>query len=162
MFETILGIRPKERRTQLHFRDDGSFEFRKLEIEDTFLVEKNNEEILRGWKHFFRNQFPFAGYKSIKADQVTLSYDRDIILDPYGLIQGDKDSPDNRSVRVVTGATKDAKRTGVELWLADVGEARRLKMMASRAKATNYNKVILFLGSVLIMQLLIIGILAIK
>ena len=92
MFENILG-KPKEKRTQLHFRDDGAFEFRRLEIEDTFLVEKKNDEIIKGWKHFYRNQFPFAGYKGIKPDQVTLSYDRDIILDPYNLVD-EKDKPD--------------------------------------------------------------------
>lgn len=157
MFENILGT-PKEQRTQLHFRDDGTCEFRKLDIEDTFLVEKDkNGEIVKGWKHFYNNQFPFAGYKGIKSDQITLGFDRDIILDPYGLIETDKDNP-NKSQKILNeAAVKSKQSTGIQAWLADVGEARRLKMMANRAKTSNYNKIILFLGITLIMGLIIIG-----
>lgn len=155
MFEGILG-KPKERRTQLHFRDDGTFEFRKLEIEDTFLVERNKEEIVKGWKHFYRNQFPFAGFKSIKPDQVTLSYDRDIILDPYEITKDDEDNPE-KSTRVIQDDTQRFEQRGVKVWLSSVGEARRLKMMANRAKSSSYNRIILFLGSALMVELLIIG-----
>lgn len=156
MFENILG-KPKERRTQLHFRDDGAFEFRRLEIEDTFLVEKDKDEIIRGWKHFYRNQFPFAGYKGIKPDQVTLSYDRDIILDPYNLIRGDEGNPEKRTKMVLDAVEGDKEIKGTRAWLSDIGEARRLKLLANRAKSSNYNKVIIFLGSALMVELLIIG-----
>lgn len=160
MFESITGIlgNPKEKRTQLHFRDDGTFEFRRLEIEDTFLIEKGKDnEIVRGWKHLYRNQFPFAGYKSIKADQVTLSYDRDIILDPYKLIEDDEDNPQKRT-KVVADAVEGSKEVkGTRAWLSDIGEARRLKLLANRAKSSNYNKIIIFLGSALMVELLIIG-----
>jgi len=148
--DSMFSVKPKERRTQLHFRDDGSFEFRKLEIEDTFLVEKNKDEIIRGWKHFYRNQFPFVGFKSIKPDQVTMSFDRDIILDPYGLIKDDKDNPEKREAK--------GQLVGVKAWLSDVGEARRLKMMANRSKSKSYNMIIIFLGSALMIELLILGI----
>lgn len=159
MFENLFGS-PKEQRTQLHFRDDGTFEFRKLDIEETFLVEKDkNGEIVKGWKHFYNNQFPFAGYKGIKADQVTMSFDRDIILDPYGLIETDKDNP-NKSQKILNDAavrSKQGNGVGIKAWLADIGEARRLKMMANRAKTSNYNRIILFLGIALIFELLIIS-----
>lgn len=153
-----IGGTPKEQRTQLHFRDDGTFEFRRLDIEDTFLVEKKNEEIIRGWKHFYRNQFPFAGYKGIKADQATLSYDRDIILDPFGLIEEDEDNPEKRSKVVLDAAGGNKEIKGTRAWLSEIGEARRLKLMANRAKKSNYNKIIIFLGVALLFELLIIGI----
>jgi hypothetical protein len=158
MFGNIFGT-PKERRTQLHFRDDGSAEFRLLDIEDTFLVEKDKDgEITRGWKHFYKNQFPFAGYKGIKPDQVTLGYDRDIILDPYNLVEKDKDNP-NQSKKVLTDVVNKHKQvTGVQAWLSDVGEARRLKLMAKRSTKSNYNKIIWFLGGTLMFELIIIGI----
>ena len=79
-FTNILGA-PKEKRTQLFFRDDGKFIFRKLEIEDTFLVEKFNKEVVKGWKHYFKLQVPFPGLKGIAADMVTMGCDRDIVLD---------------------------------------------------------------------------------
>lgn len=156
MFENIFG-KLKEKRTQLHFRDDGTFEFRRLEIEDTFLVEKKNDEIIKGWKHFYRNQFPFAGYKGIRSDQVTLSYDRDIILDPYNLVGEDKDNPEMRIKVVLDAVDGDKELKGTRAWLSDIGEARRLKMLANRAKSSSYNKVIMFLGVALLVELLIIG-----
>ena len=42
MFESLLGT-TKPKRTQLHIRDDGEFAFRKLPVEDGFLVEKEKE-----------------------------------------------------------------------------------------------------------------------
>lgn len=148
--DNIFGTNQKDNRTQLHFRDEGTFEFRTLPIEDTFLVEKVKDEIVRGWKHFYRNQFPFPGYKGMRSDLVTLSYDRDIILDPYGLVNDDRDNPEKKTVQGQPG--------GVRAWLIEIGEARRLKMMANRSKTKNYNMVIIFLGSALMIELLIIGI----
>ena len=157
MFEYIFGT-PKEKRTQLHFRDDGTFKFRQLEIEDTFLVEKDKDEIIRGWKHLYRNQFPFAGYKGIKPDQVTVSYDRDIILDPYNLVEKDEDNPEKRTKMALDAVEGGKELKGTRAWLSDVGEARRLKLLANRAKNSNYNKIIIFLGAALMVELLIIGI----
>ncbi len=158
----MFGIKQIERRTQLHFMDAGSFEFRNLDIEDTFLVEKdNNGEITRGWKHFYRNQFPFAGYKNIKPGQVTLSFDRDIILDPFGLIKEDIDNPEKAPSKTVMNVeTKNEQVAGVKSWLSSIGEARRLKMMSNRGKEANYNKLMVFLGSGLMLELVIIGILS--
>lgn len=158
MFGLNITGPPKEKAFQLHFRDDNSFEFRQLDIEDTFLIEKDKEEIKRGWKHFYRNQFPFAGYKNMKRGQVTLSFDRDIILDPYGIIANDVDNPEKREKTVIDMFGGETKLKGTRAWLSDVGEARRMKMMANRAKNNNYDKIILFLGCGLVIQLLILGI----
>lgn len=158
MFGLNMG-EPKERRTQLYFRDDNAFQFRRLDIEDTFLVEKDKDgEIIKGWKHFYRNQFPFEGYKGIKRDQVTLSYGRDIILDPYKLIEKDEDNPQKRTKMVLDAVDGQKQIQGTHAWLSDVGEARRMKMLANRSKRSNYDKLMIFLGSALILELLIIGI----
>lgn len=148
----------KEMRTQCHFRDDGTIEIRPLEIEDTFLIERGKDgEIRRGWKHFYRNQYPFPGHGKIKPDMVTLSYDRDIILDPFGILENDVANPKNSS-RTVVDITDGSKvhLEGTTAWLSEVGEARRLKMMANRGKRTNTDKVILFLGVALMLQIFII------
>ena len=82
---------PKEKRTQLFFRSDGKFEFRRMELEDAMIVEKNKDgEIISGWPHFYQAQYPFPGYKNIPADMVTLSHARDIILDPHKLVPIDE------------------------------------------------------------------------
>lgn len=138
---------PKEKRTQLFFRDDGKFQFRKLELEDTFLVEKNKDDVVqKGWKHFYRNQFPFEGYKGIPADMVTMSFARDVLLDPYDLVET-RDKPDKGKGLV----------SEVISWLVEVGTMRRLKMIAKRGKISTYDKIVLFLGAAFMCQVLIIG-----
>lgn len=146
---------PKEKRTQLYFRDDGKFTFRRLEIEDTFLVERNKDGmIIRGWKHFYNNQFPFGGYRNIAADMVTLSSGRDIVLDPYNLVP-EKEKPG----KVAKQAVKVAGQPPIVDWLVEVGNMRRLKEMSKRGKASTYDKIVLFLGTALMLEILIIGIL---
>lgn len=75
-----------EMRTQLFFRDDMKFQFVKRPLQHSCLLERSGEKIKRAWKHFFCNQLPFAGYKNISADMVTLGYSRDIILDPFNKV----------------------------------------------------------------------------
>ncbi len=128
----IFGA-PKEQRTQLFLRDDGKFEFRKMRIIDTFMVLIKGDLVLKGWKHFYRLQFPFAGYKGIKPDMVTLAYDRDIILDPFGIIrEGDK----------------PAKNMPINenKWISDVAETQRYKHQSKPTKQLLLARATLFLG----------------
>lgn len=75
---------PEEKRTQLYFRDDGGFLFRKLLVEDTFLVEKTNaQETNKAWMMRYKLLKRFDGFKNIGADMVTISYARDIVFDPF-------------------------------------------------------------------------------
>lgn len=150
---------PKEKGLQLYFRDDGRFIFRRLELEDTFLEEKNNEHvIIRGWKHFFKNQFPFAGYKGIKPGMVTLSCGRDVVLDPYDLVP-DTEKPDKGTKELIKPIVR---ATNIVKWLVEVGNARRLKLMAKRAKNVATDRIILFLGAGLMVELLIIAIIVLQ
>jgi len=74
----------KERRTQVLIRDDGTFQIRKLNVLDSFLVEKdNNDNIIRAWLMPYKLLKRFDGYKNMSADMVTLSGERDIILDLF-------------------------------------------------------------------------------
>lgn len=123
----------KEKRTQLYFRDDGQFAFRKLEIEDTFLVEKKDSAITHGWKHFFGLQFPFAGKKGIKADMVTLGFSRDIVLDPFNIID-ESEKPEKH------------KKINENPWVSEVAESRVYKHQVAGQKMALYDKVTLILG----------------
>lgn len=154
----IFGGTEKEKRTQLFFRDDGNFVFRRLEIEDTFLVVKKDGDIVKGWKHFFKNQFPFGGYSGIGADMVTLSFDRDIILDPYNLVSN-KEKPGEVVAQDSKGNGKGQLKS-VQPWLVEVGNARRLKMISNRGKGSIFDKIVLFIGATLMFEVLIIGIMA--
>ena len=77
----------KERGTQLYFRDDGGFIFRKLDIEDGFLVLKDkNSKVIKAWLMRYKLLHRFDGYKNIGADKVTVSFGRDIMFDPFKLL----------------------------------------------------------------------------
>ncbi len=135
---------PKEKRTQLFFRDDGKFIFRKLLIEDTFLVEKAGDDIIKGWKHFFKLQFPFPGLKGITADMVTLGFDRDIILDPYGLVD-EKDKPDKH------------RKINDNDWITDVAEGQRYKAQNKPGTMLLLDKITMFLGAAVLIIVLAIA-----
>lgn len=51
------------------------------------MVEEKDGKFHRAWKHFYNAEIPFAGYKNISGDSVTLSFSRDIILDPFNRIK---------------------------------------------------------------------------
>jgi hypothetical protein len=159
----------KESRTQLLFRDEGSFEFRRLEIEDTFLVEKKDgkkdSDIVRGWKHFYENQFPFPGYGRIPADMVTLGFNRDIILDPYGIVKREELPPEEKQTgegdALVLAWPQGNGHKGRlfnkgQPWLVEVGHARRLKILAKRGRASIYDKIVYFIGATLLLEIVII------
>lgn len=128
----ILGA-PKEKRTQLRFRDDGKFTFKKLAIEDTFLVEKIKDIIIKGWKHFYKLQFPFPGGAGIPADMVTLAFDRDIILDPYNILT-DEEKP------------KRNKAINDNPWITDVAEGQRYKAQNKPKTMLMVEKITIFIG----------------
>lgn len=138
---------------QLFLRDDMRFKFRPLEIVDTFLVERQNEQIVRGWKHFYKNQYEFAGYRGIPSGMVTLSFARDIILDPHGLVP-ERERPEKYAVEI--GKTKSDR--GIIAWLVDVGNAQRLKIIAKRGKNNTYDKIVIFLGIIGVLEIIVIGI----
>lgn len=106
----------REMKTQLYFRDDNKFEFIRRRVEFSCLVEKKGEEILRGWKHFYSNQFFFPGYKKMPADTVALGFARDIILDPFDKIP--KGEALNEKPR-----TKDL--LGLKKWIAKIATNQR-------------------------------------
>jgi len=143
----IFGI-AKERRTQLFLRDDGKFTFRKMPIQDTFMVEKRGDEVIKGWKHFFKLQFPFAGYKGMKPDMVTLGYDRDIILDPFGIVS-DRDKPDKH------------KKINENPWITKIAETQRYKHQAKPGSQLLMNKVTIFLGVATLLIVLAIAVRAV-
>jgi hypothetical protein len=148
---------PKEKRTQLYFRDDAKFLFRKQDIIDTFLVDKKDNAIVNGWKHFFKNQFPFAGFKNIPADMVTISFARDIIFDPYNLVSK-QERPENWGQSKTDLKKEGTEKNSIQSWLVDVGHARRLKMIAKRAKSSSYDRLVVFLGAGFVIEIIVIGI----
>lgn len=138
-----------EQRTQLMVFDDGSFKFRKKPFKDSCLVEEKNNEVEKAWAHFYGAELRFDGYKNMKADMVTLSFNRDFILDPFN------------KVRVATTPNQGKPRkddTDIKKWTSKIAEAQRYKVMSKPGNMLLVNRITLFLGSALILELIIMGI----
>lgn len=74
---------------QILFKDNRSVKFRKLLIEHTCLCEKKGDETLRGWKHYFNNQYLHRGFAGLPVGKATLSFERDIVLNIHGVLKED-------------------------------------------------------------------------
>ena len=112
-----------EKKTQLYLRDDNKFEFRKLPLEFSCLLEKKGQDIKRAWRHSYSGQYAFPGYKNISADTVTLGFARDIFLDLHGKIPETDDT---------TGKPKKEK---IFDWIAKIATNQR---QIYRAKIQTY------------------------
>jgi hypothetical protein len=106
----------KEYKTQLYFKDDNKFRFIRREVEYSCLVEKDKGNLVRGWKHFFGNQFYFPGYRGISADTITLGFARDIILDPFNKIP---------TGEAISEKPKAKDLAGLKKWIAKIAENQR-------------------------------------
>ena len=93
LFGRANKLQDNSKRTQLYFRDDGKFTFRKLPVTSGALVRKKGDNFLEGWEHHYNNQFPFNGYKDIPGDMVTINSARDVVFDPFNIVSP-ADKPD--------------------------------------------------------------------
>ena len=141
-----MNLTGKERKTQLYFRDDNKFHFVKRLLEYSCLVEKKGDELKRGWKHFYGNQFFFPGYKRLSADSVTLGFARDIILDPFNKIQiGDS-----------VGEKPDLKdKTSLKKWIAKIAENQRHTFRSKRQVSRTTDVINWTLSGVLLIMILV-------
>ena len=105
----------KEYKMQLYFQDDDKFRFIKRLVEYSCLVEKVKGNLMRGWKHFFGNQYYFPGYKKFAAGTITLGFARDIILDPFNKI------PTGEAV----SEKPKASDPSLKKWIAKIAENQR-------------------------------------
>ncbi len=89
-FWDLFG-KSKETKMQLFLHDDDSMEFRRLEIDFTVLIEKVNKKINAAFKHFYKMEYDFEGYKNIPAGKVTLGFPRDVVCDVFNSLDENKD-----------------------------------------------------------------------
>jgi len=133
----------KEKQLQLYFREDGKVQFRMLEVEDTFLVEKKNGQRIAAWKLAYKLLLPFAGYGDIKPGNVTVSYARDIIFDPFKLLK-DAEKPDK-------------SKSIAKPWIKDVAESQGYTaQQESSRKIALSTQVALLGGTVLLMAVILL------
>ena len=86
LFGKANKMRDNSTRTQLYFRDDGKFCFRKLPVFKAALIIKKADIITDAWEHRYDNQLPFDGYAGISGDMVTISTARDTLYDPFNIV----------------------------------------------------------------------------
>lgn len=140
---SLLGT-PKEQRTQLYIRDDGTFIFRKLDIEDGFLVERNaKKEIVKAWMMRYKLLKRFDGYGNIGADMVTISFARDIVFDPFNQLN-DSEKPDKGAELI-----KDFVRK--------IAEAKCYRHEREAKGSVLADKIVWFMGITMVMLGLALG-----
>lgn len=140
----LFGI-PKEKRTQLYFRDDGGFQFRKLDIEDTFLVEKNSDkEAVKAWMMRYKLLRRFNGFGSIGADMVTISYARDIVFDPFNQLNASEKPEKGKAL--------------VKDFISKIAQAKCYQHERTAKGSLFTDKITLFLGITMVLLALAIGI----
>lgn len=141
-----LGSGAIERTGQLLFRDNGNFRFRQIEISEASLVEKLKGIVIKGWRHFFKLQFPFEGIKGIKAGMFTLSHERDIVYDPFNILS-DQEKPE-----AITPQSGMFNRRGIR----EVAQSKCYKHEHSKPPSTVIDKVVWAL--IIIVTLFALGI----
>jgi len=129
----------KQLKTELYFKDNRNFNFKKRELYNSCIVERGAEDKLtRASKHFFSCEIPFPGYKKIPADMVVLGFSRDIILDPFNKVpQGVEvnKKPDHKD------------KNAVKQWIAKIAENQRHIYRAKRETHVWTNRLTwLFIG----------------
>lgn len=132
----------KEKRTMLYFREDGKFKFEKKEVEDTFLVERRNGRAIRAWAMYYKLLLPFTGYKGIKSDMVTIGYARDIVFDPWDLVEA-KEKPETTRI---AGQEKP--------WIRDVATNQFHKRRDESAKKMALTTQVALLGTATVLMFL--------
>lgn len=137
-----------ERRTALHWFDDGSFKLEKREFEDACLVEKKDKEVIRAWKHFYTAEIPFDGYKGMTADMVTMTFNRDFILDIFNKVPV--------SANASAGKPKANDEKSIREWTSQVAESERYKVMNKKGSMLLIEKITMWLGIALILELLLL------
>lgn len=97
MLEQLFAIGNKNqdnsKGSQLYFRNDEKFFFRKVPIISGALVRKKGEQFIEAWLHRPNNQFIFDGYKNMPGGKITVSSARDVVFDPFDIISKE-DKPD--------------------------------------------------------------------
>lgn len=129
------------KRTQLFFRDDYTFSFRKLSIFKGFFILGKKDKPKAAWAHKFKLQFSFNGYKGIPADAVSIGFDRDILFDPYSILE-----PAEKPKKGLSGPGPLSQP-----WVSDIATASVYEHQHQKPKSLMMDKVTLGLTIVLVM-----------
>lgn len=95
----------KEYCHQLLFRDDRKIIGRKLPVEHGIVQEKQNDRVLNGWPMPYSVLKRYEGGNGLEKGMYLLSFNRDIILDPFKQLKDDEKPEKGKSL--IKDAIKD-------------------------------------------------------
>jgi hypothetical protein len=134
---------------QLLIHDELTAEFRTLPNRNTFIFEEEDDEPIYGWKHLFSNLWDFEGGEGLPAGKVTISTERDYLMELIPGIIPESQKPDKSQkkeiVNKATGIVEEA-----DAFLVEVGESRAADILVEKMKSTSYEKVTQWLGIALL------------
>ncbi len=142
-FDSWIGA-TRGKRTQLMFYDDFTVAFRELDIQDgAFVVKGTSDELTDAWDAPNKLILPFEGMGKLRKSAVIMCIESDIIFDPFNKLS-DNDKP-------TIGPDLIKKR------ISKKAEAIRYRHQAKPGESLIMNRVTLFLGIAIIMEMLILG-----
>lgn len=149
---------------QVLLPDDDTFWFRKLDIADLFLVERDKQKaVVSGWPDLNSNKFPCPGYKQAHIPQcrVTLCTRRDIIFEVIPGIVPSQQRPDggralNRKTDRFSFVSEIDRLRDVVAWCAHYGNQRLMRVAGKKSKQPAMDKIIMWLGIGFVIELFIL------
>lgn len=130
------------------FFNDNTFEFKQMPVKDSSLLVKNGADIEKAWPVLNKVMVPFAGLGSIKRGRVLVACENDIIFDVFCRL---------------TDAEKPERGPGlVKEWIKKKAETVRYRHQAKPKSSTLVNRIVLFLGSGMILMAIALLIAALK
>jgi len=127
-------------RAILMFYNDNTFEILNLPVKDASLVVKSGVEIVKAWPILNKLTMSFSGLGSIKKQRVLVACENDIIFDPFDRLAAEE---------------KPEKGSGlVKTWIQKKAETVRYRHQAKPKVGTLVNRVVMFLGISLTVEVL--------
>lgn len=134
---------PKSKGWNFHIRDDGKFEIRQLDLDSGWLIEKHGEKEIAAYLQPYKTLKHFDGFGKFPACNMTITYPRDILFDPF---------------HQLTLNERPEKGTSLKKqMMSRIAESTVNKHEQDAKPTSATDKIILFLGSVIVILALSIG-----
>lgn len=155
----------KEKGWQVLIPDDDTFWFRRLDLDDLFLVERDKQKMVTsGWPDLNANKFPCPGYKPahIPPCRVTFCTRRDIIYEVVpGIVPRNQRPDGGRAMDRKIGSrfsieSEMDRLRDVVAWCAHHGNQRLLRIAAKKSKQPAMDRLIMWLGIGFLIELFIL------
>ncbi len=145
MFEKLIGTTIVPQRLQMHFHDNGNVEFRKREIVGQSSTEfDNTREPILAWLDKNQTLYQCEGYGNIPADACQLTCSRYFFLELHNILSEEEKPPED-------GALDSP-------FLAAIAESRAIQVSKTKKPRTVYEKLTLWLGASLVLEIIVWGI----